>query len=194
MSFRGTYIGRDVIKIWTNGQDLTASGGKEEGKIKKIMDDVAFFLKILYQSWSIMNRICWQGRLPPCLLRMSSRLAPTTGAYAQYRGPGDYRIVFNAAHCRMMDDAAFLQIMAHEMIHILQYSRDGRGGHGRDFQNEQRRLGLILGRVIPQDSPMGYVLFMHLMKGLHPAEAARCIAAHPGHGRCEMEYFRSLFR
>ena len=151
-------------------------------------------LNDLYTSFGIMNRVCWQGRLPPCLLRMSFRLSPRTGAYAQNRCFGDLRIVFNAKHCRHLDDSAFLQIMAHEMIHIWQFSLGRRGGHGRDFKNEQLRLGLVLGRVIPPDSPMGYVFFMHRLKDLHPAEAARKIAAHPNHGKLETAYFQSIYR
>ncbi len=156
------------------------------------MNETDSSLAVLYDSMRIMNRICWQGSLPPCMLRMSFRLSPGTGAYAQDRGGGDFRIVFNAAHARYWDDSAFLQIMAHEMIHLWQYSLGRRGGHGRDFRNEQIRLGLILGREIPQDSPMGYVFFLHRLKELHPAEAARKIAADPAHGRIEKEYFYSV--
>lgn len=65
--------------------------------------------------------------------------------------------------------------MAHEMIHIWQYSRGSRGGHGRNFQDEQRRLGLIQGREISAASPMGYVFFMHDLKNLHPALAGKSL-------------------
>jgi len=146
-------------------------------------------LAVLYASYDIMNRTCWQGKLPPCLLRMSHRMSPHTGAYAQDRGGGQYRIVFNAALCRRIDDPVFLQLMAHEMIHIWQYSRGSRGGHGRDFQDEQRRLGLIQGREISAASPMGYVFFMHDLKNLHPAEAARQLAALPEDRRSEEGFF-----
>ena len=131
----------------------------------------------LYESYTIMNRICWQGTLPPCRLQMSHRLAPSTAAFAGKRGQTDLRIVFNAAHCPSMNDTDLLQVMAHEMIHIWQYSRGRRGGHGRDFRSEQLRLGLVLGQVIAPDSPMGYVFFLHRLKNLHPAEAARRAAA-----------------
>ena len=153
------------------------------------MSETECSLAVLYDSMRIMNRICWQGSLPPCMLRMSHRLSPRTGAYAQDRGGGDFRIVFNAVHARYQDDSVFLQIMAHEMIHLWQYSLGRKGGHGRDFCNEQIRLGLIQGREIPQDSPMGYVLFLHRLKELQPAEAARKIAADPAHGRTEINYF-----
>ena len=147
-------------------------------------------LAVLYDSYCIMNRVCWQGRLPPCLLRMSYRLSPRTGAYAS----SDYRIVFNAKYSQCVDDSVFLQTMAHEMIHIRQYTLGRRGGHGRDFKDEQLRLGLVLGRVIPPDSPMGYVFFMHRLKDLHPAEAARKIAAHPNHSKLETSYFQTVYR
>ena len=147
-------------------------------------------LAVLYDSYCIMNRVCWQGRLPPCLLRMSCRLSPRTLAYAS----ADYRIVFNAKYSQCVDDSEFLQTMAHEMIHIWQFSLGRRGGHGRDFKNEERRLGLVLGREIPSDSPMGYVFFMHRLKGLHPAEAARKIAAYPDHRRLETVFFHSIYR
>ena len=147
-------------------------------------------LGVLYASYGIMNRVCWQGRLPPSLLRMSYRLSPRTIAYAAT----DFRIVFNAKYCRKFDDSGFLQVMAHEMIHIWQYSLGRRGGHGRDFKNEQLRLGLVLGREIPSDSPMGYVFFMHRLKDLHPADAARKIAAYPDHRRLETVFFHSIYR
>ena len=153
------------------------------------MNEIESSLSILYDSFGIMNRICWRGELPPCLLRMSHRLSPRTGAYAQKRFGGDLRIVFNAALCRHLDDSDFLQLMAHEMIHIRQFSLGRRGGHGRDFQSEQLRLGLAPGREIPQDSPMSYVFFMHRLKELHPAGAARKIAAHRNHGKDEIDYF-----
>ena len=152
--------------------------------------EIGSSLSVLYESFVIMNRVCWQGRLPPCLLRMSYRLSPRTLAYAS----ADFRIVFNANYSRCVDDSGFLQTMAHEMIHIWQYSLGRRGGHGRDFKNEQLRLGLVLGRVIPSDSPMGYVFFMHRLKDLHPVDAARKIAAHPNHGKLETAYFHSIYK
>ena len=145
-------------------------------------------LAVLYDSFRIMNHVCWQGSLPPCLLRLSHRLSPRTLAYAGT----DFRIVFNAGHCQRIDDSDFLQIMAHEMIHIWQYTRGKRGGPGRDFRNEQLRLGLVLGRDIPPDSPMGYVFFMHRLKDLHPAEAARKIAVHRNHRTYEADYFNQF--
>ena len=154
------------------------------------MTETESALAVLYDSYRIMNRVCWQGLLPPCQLRMSCRLSPRTLAYASV----DLRIVFNANYSRCADDSDFLQTMAHEMIHIWQYSLGRRGGHGRDFKNEQLRLGLELGRTIPSDSPMGYVFFMHRLKDLHPADAARKIAAHPNHGKLETAYFQSIYR
>jgi len=145
-------------------------------------------LAVLYDSYRIMNHVCWQGLLPPCLLRMSHQLSSRTLAYAST----DYRIVFNARYSQCVDDLDFLQTMAHEMIHIWQYSLGRRGGHGRDFKDEQLRLGLVLGREIPSDSPMGYVFFMHRLKDLHPAEAAREIAAHRNHRIHETDYFNQL--
>ena len=155
--------------------------------MEKKVTEIESALAALYTSCGIMNRVCWQGRLPPCLLRLSDRLSPRTLAYAS----NDFRIVFNAKYSQCVDDSDFLQTMAHEMIHIWQYMLGRRGGHGRDFKNEQLRLGLVLGRVIPPDSPMGYVFFMHRLKDLHPADAARKIAAHPDHGKLETAYFQS---
>ena len=152
--------------------------------------EIGSSLSVLYESFVIMNRVCWQGKLPPCLLRMSYRLSPRTLAYAS----ADFRIVFNANYSRCVDDSGFLQTMAHEMIHIWQYTLGRRGGHGRDFKNEQLRLGLVQGRVIPSDSPMGYVFFMHRLKDLHPADAARKIAAHPNHSKLETAYFHSTYK
>ena len=77
------------------------------------MTEIESSLATLYTSCSIMNRVCWQGRLPPCLLRMSYRLSPRTLAYAS----NDFRIVFNAKYSQCVDDSDFLQTMAHEMIH-----------------------------------------------------------------------------
>ena len=154
--------------------------------------EIESLLSVLYDSFGIVNRICWQGKLPPCLLRMSTRLSPRTEAYAQNRGWHDFQIVFNAIHCQYIDDSDFLQIMAHEMIHIWQFSLGRRGGHGRDFQIEQLRLGLILGREIPSDSPMGYVLFMHRLKTLHPVEAARRIAICRNRSTYETEFFKKV--
>ena len=128
---------------------------------------------IMYESYDIMNRICWQGFLPKSQLKISRRLSPRTIAYAQNRGGRDYRIVFNAQCLLVMNDLNFLEVLAHEMIHLWQYARGSRGGHGRDFKSEQIRLGLIQGRVIAPGSPMGYVLFMHGLKNLHPAQAAQ---------------------
>ena len=158
--------------------------------MKEKVTEIEFSLSVLYESFVIMNRVCWQGRLPPCLLRMSYRLSPRTLAYAS----ADFRIVFNANYSRCVDDSDFLQTMAHEMIHIWQYTLGRRGGHGRDFKDEQLRLGLVLGREIPSDSPMGYVFFMHRLKNLHPAEAARKIAAYPDHRRLETVFFHSIYR
>lgn len=147
--------------------------------------------RTLYRSYGIMNRVCWQGRLPASRLALSGRMAPHTAAYAQDAGPGDLRIVFNAETCRLLNDADFLQIMAHEMIHIRQFSLGGRGGHGKDFQDEQRRLGLILGTAIPGNSPFGYVLFMHGLQMLHPAEAVRSLAGIPGGIRADKKFFEA---
>ena len=145
-------------------------------------------LAVLYDSYRIMNCVCWQGLLPPCLLRMSYRLSLRVGAYASPK----YRIVFNAKYSQCVDDSVFLQIMAHEMIHIWQYSLGRRGGHGRDFKNEERRLGLDLGEEISSDSPLGYVFFMHRLKDLHPAEAARRIAANRNRKKHETDYFNQV--
>ena len=147
----------------------------------------------LYRSYEILNRVCWQGALPASMLALSFRLSPCTGAYAQ-DAPDGYRIVFNAALCRLMDDAAFLEIMVHEMIHIRQYSLGRRGGHGRDFQDELRRIGLIQGQVILPASPFGYVIFMHGIKQLHPAEAARHLAALRASRKAYSDYFRTRAR
>ena len=158
--------------------------------MKENVSEIESSLSVLYESFVIMNRVCWQGRLPPCLLRMSYRLSLRIGAYAS----SQYRIVFNAKYSQCVDDSVFLQIMAHEMIHIWQYSLGRRGGHGRDFKNEELRLGLVPGGEIPLDSPLGYVFFMHRLKGLHPADAARKIAAHPNRRRLETDYFQAIYR
>ena len=131
----------------------------------------------LYRSYGILNRICWQGRLPVCCLYLSFRMSPRTGAYTQDAGIRGKRIVFNAKLCRLMDKAGFLQIFAHEMTHIFQYSQGRRGGHGKDFWDEQRRLGLIWGAVIEPSSPFGYALFMHNLRQLRPELAVRTLAA-----------------
>ena len=152
--------------------------------------------RVLYRSYGVMNRVCWHGALPPCLLTLSFRMSPRTLAYAARAGrAGEYpRIVFNARCCRIMGDADFLQLMAHEMIHIRQFSLGGRGGHGRDFQDEQRRLGLILGAMIPENSPFGYVLFMHGLRMLRPAEAVRMLADDPGGIRADKDFFDNNFK
>ena len=148
----------------------------------------------LYRSFGVMNRVCWHGALPPCLLTLSFRLSPATLAYARAgNGAEPPRIVFNAPHCRRLCDADFLQIMAHEMIHIRQFALGGRGGHGRDFQDEQRRLGLVLGRGIPESSPFGYVLFMHGLRGIRPAEAVRMLAGSSGSIRADKDFFNANF-
>ncbi len=128
---------------------------------------------VMYESYDIMNRICWQGLLPKCQLKISRRLSPRTIAYAQNRGSRNYRIVFNAQYLLAMNDLNFLEVLAHEMIHLWQYASGRRGGHGRDFKSEQIRLGLIQDQIIALESPMGYVLFMHRLKNLHPAQAAQ---------------------
>lgn len=151
-------------------------------------------LETLYASYDIVNRICRQGELPPARLGVSHRMSPNTMAYAQDRSPDPYRIVFNARVCRGLGDADLLQVMVHEMIHIWQFTCGRRGGHGKDFQDEQRRLGLVLGRVIPGTSPMGYVLFMHELKQLHPAEALDCLASHPQDRRLEADFFAQRAR
>ena len=148
--------------------------------------------RVLYRSYGIMNRVCWHDALPPCLLTLSFLMSPHTVAYARSGTGGEYpRIVFNARCCRSMGDADLLQIMAHEMIHIRQFSLGGRGGHGKDFQDEQRRLGLILGTAIPGNSPFGYVLFMHGLQMLHPAEAVRSLAGIPGGIRADKKFFEA---
>ena len=158
------------------------------------------YFAVLSESYSIINRICWQGGLPPCLMRMSHRLSYKTLAYAQKRSD-DHRIVFNASFFRHRNDTEFLLTMAHEMIHIWQYECGGRGGHGRDFKDEQNRLfGISVpvrrppGIAIPRDSPMGYVFFMHEIKNLHPIEAARKIASCRDHRKCEISFFYSIFK
>lgn len=133
----------------------------------------------LYRSYGMLNRICWQGRLPACRLVLSRRLSSNTLAYAQDGDDetGDpARIVFNAEACRKMDDTGILELMAHEMTHIYQFSQGRRAGHRRDFQDELRRLGLIRGEVIPSSSPFGYVLFMHELRRCHPAAAVSLLA------------------
>ena len=131
----------------------------------------------LYHSYRILNHVCWHGKLPVSRLSLSYRRSFRRMAFAQSLGANRSRIVFNAGYCRRMDDAHFLEVMAHEMIHVYQFSQGRTGGHGRDFQAEQRRMGLILGMPISPSSPFGYVLFMHTLKQLHPAEAVRSLAA-----------------
>ena len=131
----------------------------------------------LYRSYDILNRVCWRGRLPECCLYLSFRMSPCTGAYAQDAGIRGKRIVFNAKLCRLLDKPQFLELFAHEMTHIFQFSQGRRGGHGKDFWNEQRRLGLIKGRGIEPSSPFGYVLFMHDLRQLRPELAVRTLAA-----------------
>ena len=132
--------------------------------------------RTLYGSYDILNRVYWQGRLPACGLYLSFRMSPGTVAYAQDAGILGNRIVFNAELCRRMDLAELLQIFAHEMTHVFQFTQHRRGGHGKDFQNEQRRLGLIMGMEIPPMSPFGYALFMHNLRQLRPDSAMRRLA------------------
>ena len=131
----------------------------------------------LYRSYGILNRVCWSGRLPACCLYLSFRMSPCTGAYAQNAGAAGMRIVFNARLCRLMNKAQFLELFAHEMTHIYQFSQGRRGGHGKDFRDEQRRLGLIRDAVIEPSSPFGYALFMHDLSQLRPELAMRTLAA-----------------
>lgn len=131
----------------------------------------------LYRSYEILNHVCWQGRLPACRLYLSFRMSPCTGAYAQDAGINGKRIVFNAKLCQLLDKPQLLELFAHEMTHIFQFSQGRRGGHGKDFWDEQRRMGLIKGAVIPPSSPFGYVLFMHDLRQLRPELAMRTLAA-----------------
>jgi len=148
--------------------------------------------RILYRSYEILNRVCWQGRLPASCLSLSFRMKPSTAAYAQDAGILGKRIVFNADLCRLLEKADLLQIFAHEMIHIFQYSQGSRGGHGKDFRNEQRRLGLILGEVIPPSSPFGYALFMHDLCQLRPELAVRTLASLRPTRRQFHDFFRTF--
>ena len=60
--------------------------------------------RTLYRSYGIMNRICWQGKLPECRLALSGRMSPHTAACARNAGPGDLRIGVGQYRALSVDD------------------------------------------------------------------------------------------
>ena len=65
-------------------------------------------------------------------------------------------------------DQALIKTLVHEMTHIWQYSQGRRGGHGRDFKNEMRRIGLdYTNQLLYEDSPLVFTIKLHRMRNFN---------------------------
>jgi len=116
----------------------------------------------LYHAYCMLNRICWGGTLPRCVLAVSGTQRHCW-AYASPRcAAGCPLIAVNSTACGQIDNDHFLGILAHEMIHIRQFAQGRRGGHGRDFKKEMLRLGVDLDRqLFFEDSPLYYTIRLY---------------------------------
>ncbi len=95
----------------------------------------------LYRAYYVLNFFCWRERLPRTEIRLY-RQCGFTLAYASKSSPP--RIAFNLFHLGRVDlpNIEFFALLAHEMTHVWQYTEGRRGGHGKDFRDEMRRIGI----------------------------------------------------
>ena len=136
------------------------------------MDDLQTAIRNFYICYDLLNRLCWDGRLPPCQLGFSQRMRrawATAGA--------DCKIRFNAPMCARTSDVHILMTMAHEMTHIWQFCQGRPGGHGKDFYAEMERIGIV-GRInmsTREKSCFAYMLFMYSLKNIKLVESMKII-------------------
>ena len=77
-------------------------------------------------------------------------------------------IAINSSDCSQINNDVFIGIMAHEMTHIWQFAQGRRGGHGRDFKNEMRRIGLdYANQRLYEDSPLVFTIKLHRMRNFN---------------------------
>ncbi len=136
------------------------------------MDDLQTAIRNFYICYDLLNRLCWGGRLPLCLLGFSKRMRRAWATVS-----ADCKIRFNAPMCARTSDVHILMIMAHEMTHIWQFSQGRCGGHGKDFYGEMERIG-IMGRTnmsTREGYSFSYVLFMYSLKNIKLAESMKII-------------------
>ena len=145
------------------------------------MLDLSDAYRDFYTCYDLLNRLCWGGTLPPCMLRFSKQMHRAWAmAY------DNYQISFNAVMCSRSTDVHILMIMAHEMTHILQFSQGRRGGHGKDFYAEMNRVGIEGKGVLStrEGSFFAYVLFIYAMKNIKLAQSMQLI--------CDSQYDRNF--
>ena len=128
-----------------------------------------------YRAFNMFNRIAWGNTLPPCVLSFYRRKNTRTLAYASNVFPE--KISFNISNCLRLPESFLWGVLAHEMIHIWQFTKGRRGGHGADFRNEMLRIGVDekYGVVIPGTAG-DYIFTLNEISPVNLYDALRTIA------------------
>ncbi len=139
----------------------------------------------LYWCYDLCNHYGWNDALPPVAMILNRSTRPTRVAgYAEPRATKINGSEYDAISLTLdivgrHNAASVMLTLLHEMTHIWQFSRKGRGGHGRDFRNEMLRLGADEERQRVQNgSPADRIL--HEVEARCPDMTARmreCIAS-----------------
>ena len=153
----------------------------------------------LYHIYHMLNRVCWNGMLPHCALAVSQKQRRSWAYATPFCAAHCPLISINSSACSRINNDTFIGIMAHEMTHIWQYAQGRRGGHGRDFKNEMRRIGLdTANELVYEDSPLVFTIRLHRMRNFNVTACFSALRRSDFNRRDQLDFYlayrRELFQ
>jgi hypothetical protein len=89
-----------------------------------------------------LNDERFDGRLGPIAVRVSRRMRSRLGHYAPAQRGAPAEIAISASHVKRHGFAQALQTLLHEMVHQWQDESKLPLGHGPDFREKAREVGI----------------------------------------------------
>ena len=78
--------------------------------------------KVLYHAYQQLNCFCWQNRLPLCRIAVFRRGSCDAAVACLYKEKPYHTIGLNLSYLEYDNDKGIMLILAHEMVHIWQFS------------------------------------------------------------------------
>lgn len=123
--------------------------------------------KQMYEIYDLSNQICWNAKLPPCILEVPQRfMVSNAAAVAEPCGLCHNGIIYPKISFKKSTLDSCLNywtgILLHEMIHIWEHSTNGGSFlepvHGKIFKDEAKRIGLYNSDLIEENTLADKVL------------------------------------
>ena len=107
-----------------------------------------FVYRELYRIWTLVNQLCWEGQLAPCVFSVNrselgiSELMMSSAGRATLNDISCPGVTLNLQNCASASTEEIAMGILHESIHVFQRQQGRHASHAADFFREANRIGL----------------------------------------------------